>query len=171
MLRTNSNSFNIKLFCLMIILYLYTAISAAQPALSSSTFAVAATKPIHFGDFYDLGGGGTITVDWQGIRTTTGGILAIPGSVARPALFEVKLCQGRNVTITFAPTTTLSSTNGSVFVLDVGPTEKGLNGAVFAVNNNCNFITKLRVGGTLHIPENSTAGSFTGSFEISFNQQ
>jgi hypothetical protein len=58
-----------------------------------------------------------------------------------------------------------------VFVLDVGPTEKGLNGAVFAVNNNCNFITKLRVGGTLHIPENSTAGSFTGSFEISFNQQ
>jgi len=171
MLRINSNRLNVKLFFLLIILYLYTGILAAQPGLSPNTFKVVAIEPIQFGDFYDLGGGGTITIDWQGIRSTTGDILAIPSSVVRPALFEIALCQGGNVTVTFEPTTTLISSKGDVLVLEVGATEKGLNGALFALTNNCNFKTTIRVGGTLHIPENSTAGIFTGSFEIYFKQQ
>ena len=171
MLRINSNRLHVKLFFLLLILYLYTGILAAQPALSPNTFKVVAIEPIQFGDFYNFGGGGTITVDWQGIRSTTGDILAIPSSIARPALFKVVLCQGGNVTITYEPTTTLTSSNGDVLVLDIGPTEKGLNGALFALTNNCDFKTIIRVGGTLHIPENSTAGTFTGSFEIYFNQQ
>lgn len=171
MKRANSNKFYIKLLLSIIVLFLYTGISFAQPSIPSRAFTVSAKQPIYFGKFYNIGGGGTISVDWQGIRSTTGGIVAIPSSVARPALFEVKLCQGRNVTITFTPTTILKGSNGGSFVLDVGPTEKGGNGATFSVENNCNFITILRVGGTLHIPESLPAGSFIGSFEISFNQQ
>lgn len=171
MIRRDSNIFYIKLLFSIIILLLYTGISSAQPALPSREFIISATQPIYFGKFYNTGGGGTISIDWQGIRRTTGGIVAIQSSIARPALFEVKLCQGRNVTISYAPTANLTGSNGGSFVLDVGPTEKGVNGATFPVENNCNFITILRVGGTLHIPENSPAGSFIGSFEISFNQQ
>jgi hypothetical protein len=171
MLRINSNRLHVKLFFLLLILYLYTGILAAQPALSPNTFNAVAIEPIQFGDFYDLGGGGTITVDWQGTRSTTGDILARPGSIVRPALFKIVVCQGGNVTISFEPTTTLTTSNGDVLVLDIGPTEKGLNGALFALTNNCNFKTTIRVGGTLHIPENSTTGIFTGSFEIYFKQQ
>jgi len=171
MLRINSNRLHVKLFFLLLILYLYTGILAAQTALSPNTFKVVAREPIQFGDFYDLGGGGTITVDWEGTRSTTGDILAIPSSIARPALFKIVLCQEGNVTITHEPTTTLTSSNGEVLVLDIGPTEKGLNGAQFTLTNNCNFKTIIRVGGTLHIPENSRTDIFTGSFEIYFNQQ
>lgn len=171
MKTTNLNRFYIKLLFSITILFLYTGVSFAQPGLPDRSLTVSATQPIYFGKFYDLGTGGTVSVDWQGIRTTTGGIIAVPSSVARPALFEIKLCQGRNVTITFAPTTTLTGSNGGSFVLDIGPTEKGVNGALFAIENNCNFITILRVGGTLHIPGNSPPGSYTGSFDVSFDQQ
>lgn len=156
---------------LFIVLFFYSGFYFAQPLLPERTLTVGVTQGLYFGKFYDLGTGGTVSVDWQGIRNTTGGIIATPSSVVRPAIFEIKLCQGRNVTITYAPTTTLTGSNGGVFQLDLGPTEKGGSGAIFPIENNCNFITILRVGGTLHIPGNSPPGFYTGSFEISFDQQ
>jgi hypothetical protein len=65
----------------------------------------------------------------------------------------------------------LYGSGGGSITLDVGPTEKGGNGAIFATEKNCNFITVLRVGGTLHIPVNTTTGDYTGNFEVSFEQQ
>jgi hypothetical protein len=171
MKKTNSNRFYAKLLFSVIILLLCTGISFAQPTLPERTLTVAATQGLYFGKFYDLGTGGSVSIDWQGIRTTTGGIVAAPNSIARPALFEVRLCQGRNVTITYAPTTTLAGSNGGEFILNIGPTEKGINGALFPIENNCNFVTVLRVGGTLTIPGNSPPGFYSGSFEISFDQQ
>jgi hypothetical protein len=90
---------------------------------------------------------------------------------AQPAIFEIKLCQGRNVIITFSATTTLTGSNGGSLTLDIGPTEKGINGASFTSNSDCNFITPLRVGGTLNIPGTAIPGTYTGSFDITFNQE
>ena len=171
MKKVNSHRFYMKLLFSLIILLFYAEASFAQPNLPERTITIAATQGLYFGKFYDLGTGGSVSIDWQGIRTTTGGIVAAPNSVARPALFEIGLCQGRNVTITYAPTAILTGSNGGAFTLNVGPTEKGVNGASFAMENNCNFITMLRVGGTLTIPGNSPPGFYSGSFEISFDQQ
>lgn len=143
----------------------------SQPALPQRSITLNPTQNLFFGKFYDKGNGGSISVDWQGNRTTTGDTVAVPSSYGAPALFDIKLCQGRNVTITYVPTVILTGSNGGSFTLDVGPTEKGENGAVFATENNCNFITILRVGGTLHIPAGSPPGDLSGSFEISFDQQ
>lgn len=144
----------------------------AQPVLPQREITIYASQSIDFGLFYDRdGSGGTISVDSQGSRTFTGGINTLPSYPGRPALFEVKLCQGRNVTITYPPTTILSGTNADQIIMEIGPTEKGGNGAVFATEYNCNFITILRVGATLTIPPNTKTGVFTGSFEISFDQQ
>ncbi|EAR12644.1 hypothetical protein PI23P_08460 [Polaribacter irgensii 23-P] len=171
MKRAKLNRFFIKLLLSVIILLSCKGVSFAQPALPERALTVAATQGLYFGKFYDLGTGGSVSVDWQGIRTTTGSIVPAPNSVARPAIFEVRLCQGRNVAITYAPTTILSGSNGGVFTLNIGPTEKGINGASFTVENNCNFITVLRVGGTLIIPGNAPPGFYSGNFEISFDQQ
>jgi len=165
------NLYNLYKEILFLMLFFYSGFLFAQPLLPQRTLTVAATQGLYFGKFYDLGTGGTVSVDWQGIRNTTGGIIATPSSIARPALFEIKLCQGRNVTITYAATTTLTGSNGGSFQMNIGPTEKGVNGAVFPIENNCNFITILRVGGTLHVPGNSPPGFYSGSFEISFDQQ
>ena len=171
MKKVNSHRFYMKLLFSLIILLFYAEVSFAQPSLPERTITVAATQGLYFGKFYDLGTGGSVSIDWRGIRTTTGGIVAAPNSDARPALFEIRLCQGRNITITYAPTAILTGSNGGAFTLNIGPTEKGVNGTSFAMENNCNFITMLRVGGTLTIPGNSPPGFYSGSFEISFDQQ
>ena len=155
----------------MVVFFLFVTISYAQPALPQRTITVQSTQPIDFGIFYNTGSGGTITVDWQGNRTTTEGIIAISGSIVKPAIFEVKLCQGRNIIIRYSPTTTLVNGVGSPLTLDIGPTEKGGLGSRFPVNTNCNFITTLRVGGTLHVPAGSAKGTYSGNFEMTFTQE
>ena len=167
---TNSSIIYTKL--LFLFLFFCTEVTSAQPELPQRTITVAASRKLDFGLFFDYNGsGGTITIDSQGNRTTTGSIGVVPSYPGTPALFEIKLCQGRNVTITYDPTITLTDDNGSDLILNIGPTEKGGNGSIFATENNCNFTTILRIGGTLQIPPNSVMGDYNGDFELSFEQQ
>ena len=154
------------------VLFFCPNLSFAQPALPQRTLTVNATQPIHFGTFAVIGSmGGTITVGWDGSRTSTGDILLLNNvPTSQPAIFEVKLCEGRNVLITFSATTTLTSSEGSLS-LDIGPTEQGPNGSSFLTNGNCDFINLLRVGGTLTIPSTASPGTYSGNFNITFNQE
>ncbi|MBT3384902.1 MAG: DUF4402 domain-containing protein [Prolixibacteraceae bacterium] len=163
----------VRLFVLMAVFFLGISFSYAQPDLPQRAVSVTATQSIHFGTFCLTGaGGGTVVLGYDGSLNSTGDIfLSALAPVAQPAIFDIKLCQGRNVTITYDPTTTLTGSNGGSFTLDIGPTEKGVSGSVFPVNNDCNFITTLRVGGTLNIPGSSPSGTYTGSFSITFEQE
>ena len=168
MKKKNLNRTLLKLLFLIAILFFCLNTSYAQPDLPQRTITVQPTQAIDFGVFYVISAG-TITVDWQGIVTTTGGVVSLSNTNARPAIFDIKLCQGRNVTITYSPTTTI--TNGAPsLTLNIGPTEKGPNGSTFAVTNDCNFITILRVGGTLDVPSGAPTGVYNGSFSMTFTQ-
>lgn len=147
--------------------------SFAQPDLPPRNITITATQALHFGTFVLSGpGGGTVVVGHNGSRSSTGDIsLSALAPAAQPAIFDIKLCQGRNVTITYDPTTTLTGSNGGSFTLNIGPTEKGVSGSQFPVNNDCNFITTLRIGGTLIIPGGSPSGIYTGTFFITFEQE
>ena len=153
-----------------IIFFFCLNVSYAQPSLPQRTITVQATQAIDFGTFY-VTATGTITVDWQGNVSTTGGVVSLSSSSVYPAIFEIKLCQGRNVTITYDPTIIITGSNGGPFILNVGATEKGVSGSEFQVNNDCNFITTLRVGGTLEVPGGLPAGTYSGSFSIDFTQE
>lgn len=160
-----------KLF-LTINLFFCINISFAQPDLPQRTLTITSTQAIRFGSFCVKGSGGTVIVGWDGSRTSTGDVVLLSRSpTAQAAIFEIKLCQGRNVNISFDATTILYGSNGGELTLDIGPTEKGMNGASFSTKADCNFVTPLRVGGTLHIPGTAPRGTYTGSFEITFNQQ
>jgi hypothetical protein len=158
---------------LFLVALCYTKKTSGQPpVLPQRAITVYASQNLNFGLFYDSdGSGGSVTLDSQGNRTVTGTINTLPSYPGTPALFEIKLCQGRAITISYQPTSILTAANGDEIILEIGPTQKGGNGAVFATENNCNFITILRVGGTLIIPPNTKAGVFSGDFEISFDQQ
>jgi len=162
-----------KIFVLTTILFCCVSFSSAQPALPQRTLTVTATQAIHFGTFCVTGSsGGTVILGYDGTRTSTGDIALLTDTpTAQPAIFEIKLCQGRNVIITFTATTTLSGSNGGSLLMDIGPTENGFSGCLFTTNNDCNFITLLRVGGTLHIAGTTPPGTYAGSFEITFNQE
>ncbi len=163
-----SRSFS-KLLFLITIFFFCLSVSYAQPGLPQRTVTVQPTQAIDFGVFYVISAG-TITVNWQGIVSTTGGVVSISSSTVHPAIFDIKLCQGRNVTITYDPTTTITSGAPSL-TLNIGPTEKGTSGASFSVANDCNFITTLRVGGTLVVPSASPTGIYNGNFSMTFTQE
>jgi hypothetical protein len=140
--------------------------------LPQRTITVTPTQGIDFGRFCVTGAGGTVTVGYEGNRTSTGGIALIGTPNAHSAIFEIKLCEGRTVNISFASTATLTGSNGGTLNLDLGPTEKGGNGATFNTNSDCNFITPLRVGGKLTIPPGTVIpGTYSGSFQINFIQE
>jgi hypothetical protein len=159
------------------VLFFCTQTLFSQPGLPSRTVTVKSTQALNFGSFclVDNGSsGGTVTVDWQGNRTSTGQVVLLnSGPEPQAAIFEINLCQGRLVVISYPSTTILTGNNGGSVVLNIGPTEKGVSGSAFEVNTDCNFITRLRVGGTLIIKSNSAnpGGEYSGNFSISFEQQ
>ncbi len=162
-----------KLKIIIAVLLFCVSYSYAQPSLPTRSIEVTATQVLQFGTFVLTGGGGgSVVVGYDGSRNATGSI-AILGVLpyAQPAIFEVKLLQGRNVHLDFSPTTTLEGSDGGSLILHIGPTEKGTNGAFFSTNNNRDFTTLLRVGGTLDIPGNAIPGTYTGTFFITFNQE
>jgi hypothetical protein len=156
---------------------LFGFVAIAQPTLPPREVTVNSTQALHFGSFclQNIGSsGGTVTVDWQGTRTSTGQVILLETAPAyQAAIFEVNLCQGRNIVITYSATTILTGSNGGSLTLNIGPTEKGVSGTAFQVNTDCSFITQLRVGGTLTVGSNAAnpGGNYTGSFSITFNQQ
>lgn len=169
MKKTYSFKAFLRLLFLHAIFLFCMHISHAQPGLPQRTVTVHPTQSIDFGIFYVISSG-TISVDWQGAVTTTGGVVSLSSATARPAIFDIKLCEGRNVTVTYDPTATL--TNGvQSLTLNVGPTEKGPNGSTFPVNSDCNFITTIRVGGTLDVLAGVSPGIYSGNFSMTFTQE
>lgn len=158
---------------LLVVAILFCTIpSIGQPDLPQRTLTVFPAQSLNFGTFSVLGTDGTVTINWDGSRTSSGGVILLPiAPTAQPAIFEIKLCPGRNVTLTYSATTTLTRSGGGTLTLHIGPTEKGTNGSTFTTNADCNFVTPIRVGGTLDIPASATPGTYTGSFSITFNQQ
>src|SRR2546428_5250578 len=99
----------IKNFFLAAVLFFCSRSSFAQSTLPQQT--VTATQTIHFGTFCVTGSsGGTITVGSDGSRTSTGDIVLLAISpIATPAIFEVKLREGRNVILTSNTATALAN--------------------------------------------------------------
>ena len=173
MARVILNKHKFKYLLPAFVFFIVINITYAQPGLPQRTITVQAIQALNFGTFALTGGGdGTVTVGFDGTRTSNSNVfLADVSQTAQQAIFEIKLCQGRNVTITYVPSISLTGSNGGTMTLDIGPTEKGGIGSTFEVDNDCNFITILQVGGSLHIPSTSSGGTYTGTFEITFEQE
>ena len=150
--------------------FLFINSSFAQPVLPPRQITVLPTQPIDFGVFC-VTGAGTITVDYAGNVTTDGGVVSIDETSVTPAIFEIKLCQGRTVIIDYDYSVQLTGSKGGELELVVGPTEYGGDGSEFPVTSDCNFITVVRVGGTLNIPANAVPGVYIGSFPMTFSQR
>lgn len=162
-----------KLLYIITILLFFVNIASANPATPKKSITVFPTQAINFGGFCITGiGGGTITIGWDGFRTSTGSVVLLPtGPMAQPAIFELKPCGGNNIILDFAPTTVLTGSNGGSLVLEIGPSEKGMRGSSWTIDGDCHFTTQLRVGGTLHIPTNAVMGNYSGNFEITIDQE
>ena len=162
-----------KSYLLLVVTCLFALHAFTQHSEKEQSVMVTAVQFIHFGTFYLMGfSGGTITVGFDGTRTSTGGVILLANApIAQPAIFEIKSCKGHKIIISFNPKTTLTSSNGGKLILDIGPTNRGINGSGFSIKNDCNFIIPLRVGGTLHIPGTAPPGVYRGNFDFTCKQE
>lgn len=170
MVNIKRNKHHILRLLLFAAAFLFITSGFAQPVLPQRQITVLPTQPIDFGTFFAKGAG-TITVDYEGHVTTTGQVFSFDQTTVTPAIFEIKLCLGRTVTIDYDYSVQLAGSKGGDLEFVIGPTEQGGDGAEFPVASDCSFITVLRVGGTLNVPANAIPGVYFGSFPMTFTQK
>ena len=149
---------------------------SAQPSLPPRTVSVNPTQALSFGDLTILSGssGGTVTVDYHGTRSSTGNVVLLHfGGSVLPALYEFRLCPGRSVTITYPAFIFLTGSSGGSIKLNLGPTSVGASGSTFYSNMGCDNLQQITQGGTIDVGSISSnpPGIYTGTFNITFNQQ
>ncbi|MEI6577510.1 MAG: DUF4402 domain-containing protein [Bacteroidota bacterium] len=165
------------IFLFLSILLIFSNKLNAQPHPPQRSITAYPTQELNFGSFVLVNNGasgGSVTVDYQGSRTSSGDVYCLNVSPpATPAIFNIKLCQGRNVIITATPSTVTLSGSSGTLLLTIGATNKGPLGSSFQVDTDCDFITQIRVGGTLTVGNSfaNPAGNYSGSFSLTFNQQ
>ncbi len=143
------------------------SLSAQAPFPPPNQIQVFPVQGLSFGDFYPSGSGGTITVDFNGIRSSSGVTLA--GGVYYAAVFEVALIPGRLVSISLGPNVLLTGSNGGSMTLNIGPADKGNS---FVTSGGHPFRNPVYIGGTLNVGNALTnpPGSYSGEFFVTFNQ-
>lgn len=164
------------ILCLLLIVIVAPVLAQTGPDLPQRTATVRATQKLNFGDMTILSGssGGTVTVDFNGMRSNTGSVILLNiGNPVQQAIFEVKICPGRMVNVTFPSTAVLTGSNGGSMLLHLGPTSIGGSGSSFVSNKGCDDIHLISVGGTLDVGAIGTnpAGLYTGTFSLTFVQQ
>ncbi len=126
---------------------------------------------LSFGAFYQSINGGTVEVDYNGLRVATGDvILAGMGYAFYPAIFEVESEPGCIIHIVHGTYVTLTGSNGGSMTMQIGEADTG---SPFIATSGSPARTEVRIGGTLIVgsPGANPPGNYSGSFDITFIQE
>jgi hypothetical protein len=143
----------------------FTASAQEEPPrpLQVSTF-----QNLSFGAIIQGNSGGTVTIDPQGSRSSTGDIiLANQGHSYYPAIFEIDALPGSIINIDFGGPTVLSMGSWSMSM----QINSSLPHSPFINTKSTN--SEVRIGGTLTVGNHlaNPAGDYLGFFTITFIQQ
>jgi hypothetical protein len=157
-----------SLFLFFGILLFYFPVLGQEKPPKPIIITVSTLQHLEFGTIIPSGpSGGTVTVDYNGARSSLGQIILPPtGTFCSPALFDVTALPGTLITIVNGPDTSLSGSNTGSVTLKVGPSSTG--SPFIATGTNTNVF----IGGTLVVGSLSAnpAGFYSGSFTVTFIQ-
>lgn len=137
----------------------------------SQIISVNTTQDLSFGAFTQGSSGGTVTLNTDGSRTTSGTVVGLSlGFIYHQAIFEVEASIGTIISITNGPDSNLAGSNGGSITLRIGNSDPNSPLVSSAEPPGKNIIN---VGGTLTIGDmvGSPPGSYTGSFYVTFNNE
>jgi hypothetical protein len=143
--------------------YWMTAIAQIQ--------SVTPVQNLSFGAFYPGNNGGTVSISTNGTRTATGSVqLLYLGQPYCQARFEIQAVVGTTISILNSPDVTLTGSNGGTMSLHLDVTDPV---SPFISNVAPPGSTTVNVGGTLRIgsPAQTPSGSYSGTFNLTFNYQ
>ncbi len=150
------------------------------PPLPQRTATATVTQDLSFGDISldATSTGGTVTVDYTGSRSSTGGVYLLNlGYPVEQAILEFHLCPGRSVKVVFNPQVQLThgSYNMSMAIdrMRIGSTLITATGQSFFSNKGCNDTHYIEVGGTLTLGNlmANPPGEYIGSFSVTLAQE
>jgi len=131
-----------------------TSITGTATATVTGALSVVQTSPLNFGSFSAGTTAGTI----NNYGVTTGGTTVI--SAGGPAIFTANGNANTNFTITASSTVVLTSGVNSMTAALTAPSFSALDNVGARAFN---------VIGTLTVPANQAAGSYTGTYNVSVN--
>lgn len=161
---------NFKSVFVLVFIFLQLTVSAQEQPPRPINVFVSPIQGLSFGSFVSPSAGGTVTVFPNGTRTSTGDIILLDlGFVYTPALFEIEGNEGTLISITFG-TATLSGSNGGTMFLEVNSSDPV---SPFILTVPYPARTLVRIGGVLTVgnTSESPAGSYSGTFAVTFNQE
>ena len=124
-----------------------------------------------FGAFYHGNTGGSVIIENDGSRSTTGDLVALNlGITYFNAIFEIEAPPGTIVSILNGPDATLTGSNGGSMTLSIGTSSPA---APFNTVLSPPSRTQVNIGGTLTVGNNAASppGAYTGTFYITFNHE
>lgn len=171
MMNTNVNILNINRRLLaataLLVLYgLFCTVLAQEPPPRPVIITFNSSQPLAFGAFSPGAGGGTVTVDPDGTRNSTGDIVLLSlGFAYTPAMFYVEANQGTVLSVLVGPPVTLTGSGGGTLTLQVAGT---LPTSPFVTTLPWPQKTTVLVGGILTIGNiiANPPGDYTGIFSI-----
>ena len=153
------------------LLFVHATAHAQEPPPRPISIYVNPAQGLIFGAFFQGPTGGTVTVYPDGSRSVSGSIVqANLGFPFSPAIFEVDANKGTLITILNGPDVTLTGSNGGTLSMHIGTSSTG---SPFITTATSPARTQVRIGGTLTVgvPLANPAGSYSGTFSVTFIQQ
>lgn len=161
-------------FCLIISTFLLPiSVYAQEKPPTPITVTVSVAQHLSFGTFIQTGNYGTVSVGYNGFRTSTGSVIIPSISSSAPitaALFIVTALPGTLININSIPQATLSGSNGGLLELNFNLATDCSHGSSFVALTGT---TNVYLGGTLTVGPLLTdkAGYYSGTFDVTFIQQ
>jgi hypothetical protein len=145
------------------------ACALAAVPYSSAQIAISNTQTLAFGKFA-AGTGGTITVDPNGTRSSSGGVILLSSAGGTAATFNVSDSNPANMNNTYI----ITLPDNDTVVLASGSNSMALNNFVSSPAGSSTLAggtEVLAVGATLTVGTNQPVGSYSGSFSVIVNYQ
>ncbi len=142
------------------------------PSVAPKNMKVYALQDLSFGCFcITNNSGGTVVISPHGIRTCNG-VACMPSSYGAPAIFNVKLVQGRIVHLVFPASATLFRVGGvgSMTITDFTSDKPGES---FITTASHPFMNSISVGATLNVGSmaENPSGNYRGDFLVTFARE
>ena len=127
-------------------------------------------QDLSFGIFYTGSTGGTVIMPSVGSRSATGSVILFSSDQGNPALITVELGPNNSYTLTAGNVVNLTNGSGGAMKLQI---DDFYPLSPFVSDGGVPHDYDFYIGGTLTVgsPTVSTAGNYSGSFDITFNKQ
>jgi hypothetical protein len=167
--RSPKGNLLVVMFTVFLLCFVQT-LQAQEPPPRPITVTVTAQN-LSFGAFTLGAVGGTVVITAGGSRNATGDVILLGlGYSFSTALYQIVANPGTVVSLLNGPDVPLPGSNGGSMILHIGASSPV---SPFVTNAIPPLSTPLNIGGTLTVGNivANPAGSYTGTFNVTFVQQ